>query len=167
MQRFHYIVRPALQLKYVVAVVVIISLTALALYFSFWSSLIHSAGLERLSAGDMRALERAYQTNFAWVVVILLCAFGLLSIYIFHRIAGPLYVFERAIKNLATGDLTTDISLRKHDELKEIAGELQGMIDNIRDAVIEDRKIIKEAAENSPAAVKEKLSSVTKWFKTE
>jgi len=167
MQRFHYIVRPALQFKYVVAVVAVVVLTSIALYFSFWSSLIHSAGLERLSAGDMMALERAYQVNFAWVVLILLAAFGLLSIIIFHRIVGPLYVFEQSLKNIASGDLTMDRSLRKHDELKEIAVALSSMIDNIRGAVVKDRKIIKEVMDNSPADTKEKLSSVTQRFKTE
>jgi methyl-accepting chemotaxis protein len=137
------------------------------MYFAFWSSLMHSEGLERLSAGDMMALERAYQLNFIWLVLILIAAFGILSIIIFHRLVGPIYVFEKAIKSLAEGDLTSNVSLRRNDELKETAAELQNMIENIRDNVLEDRKKIKEAMEKSPGEIKDKLSSVTQWFKTE
>ncbi len=167
MLRTNYIVSPKLQLKYLAAVISIIVLTSIAMYFVFWSSLVHSSGLDRLSAGDVTELEHAYQLNFVWVVLILLAAFGILSVFVFHRIVGPLFVFDRAIKNLSAGDLTSDVSLRKHDELKESATELQNMLDNIRDAVLEDRKNIKEIMEKSPDDVKEKLSSVTRWFKTE
>lgn len=165
--RVNYMVRASLQIKYLIVVAAIITLTAISMYFAFCSSLIHSAGLELMSAGDMTALERAYQTNFVWVVLILTAAFGLLSFFIFHRLVGPIFVFERAIRNLASGDLTTNVSLRKNDELKDTAVELQKMIDNIRDAVLEDRKKIKEIMEKSPADVKEQLSGLTRWFKTE
>ena len=167
MLRTNYIVSPKLQLKYLAAVIAIIILTAVSMYFVFWSSLIHSPGLDRLSAGDVTALEHYYQLNFVWVILILIAAFGLLSVFVFHRIVGPLFVFDRAVKNLSSGDLTSDVSLRKNDELKESAAELQNMIDNIRDAVLEDRRKIKEVMDKSPSDVKEKLSSVTRWFKTE
>ena len=165
--RKNYIVRPALQIKYLATVIAVIALTAAATYFAFWSSLVHSAGLEQLSAGDMRALERAYQINFIWVVLVLVAAFGIMSVLVFHRLVGPIYVLERAIKNIARGDLSQDVSLRKRDELKDTAGELQNMIENIRDAVLEDRRKIQEVSAKVPADVKHTLSTVTQWFKTE
>jgi len=163
--RKNYMIRPALQIKYLATVIGVIALTAAATYFAFWSSLVHSAGLEQLSAGDMTALERAYQINFIWVVIVLVAAFGIMSVLVFHRLVGPIYVMERAIKNLSRGDLSQDVSLRKNDELKDTAGELQNMIENIRDAVLEDRRKIQDISAKVPVDVKNSLSTVTKWFK--
>ena len=165
--RKHYIIRPMLQIKYLLTVVGVIAFTAMATYFAFWSSLMHSAGLEQLSAGDMMALERAYQINFIWVVLIIVASFGIMSVIVFHRLVGPIYVIQKALKHIAEGDLSQDISLRKKDELKDTAGELQNMIENIRDAVLDDRKKLQDISVNLPDDIKEKLSTVTKWFKTE
>jgi methyl-accepting chemotaxis protein len=165
MIRKNYIVRPVLQIKYLATVICVITLTAVATYFAFWSSLVRSAGLEQLSAGDMKAFERAYQINFIWVVVVLVAAFGIMSVLVFHRLVGPIFVMQRAMKNLANGDLSQDVSLRKNDELKDTAGELQNMIDHIRDAVLEDRKKIQDVSAKLPSDVKHTLSTVTQWFK--
>jgi methyl-accepting chemotaxis protein len=163
--RKHYIVRPALQIKYLATVVCVIALTAVATYFAFWSSLVRSAGLEQLSAGDMKAFEHAYQINFIWVVMVLVAAFGIMSVLVFHRLVGPIFVMQRAMRNLSRGDLSQDVSLRKNDELKDTAGELQNMIEHIRDAVIEDRKKIQEVSGKVPDDIKHTLSTVTQWFK--
>jgi methyl-accepting chemotaxis protein len=163
--RKNYIVRPVLQIKYFAAVISVTALTAVATYFAFWSSLVRSAGLEQLSSGDMKALEHAYQINFIWVVVVLVAAFGIMSVLVFHRLVGPIYVMQRAMKNLSNGDLSQDVTLRKNDELKDTAGELQNMIENIRDAVLEDRKKIYEVSSKVPDDVKHSLSTVTQWFK--
>lgn len=163
--RKHYMIRPMLQIKYLAAVLSAITLTAVATYFAFWSSLVHSAGLEQMSAGDMVALERAYQINFIWVVLILVASFGLMSVIVFHRLVGPIYVIQRALKKISEGDITQDVCLRKNDELKDTAVELQNMIENIRDAVLDDRKKLQDVSDKLPADVKEKLSTVTEWFK--
>jgi hypothetical protein len=45
-----------------------------------------------------------------------------------HRIAGPLYRFEKTFKDIRRGHRIEAVTLRKHDEFKEVAGELTKML---------------------------------------
>ena len=169
MLRKTFILKPRLQLKYLVLSLVVVCLTGLAVYYAFWSSLVSAPGLEQLSAGEWRALQRAYQNSFIWVVVILVFIVGLETIFLFHRLFGPLYVFEKVLKSLSTGDLTASVHSRKNDELKEMAAQIQGMIGNMSSAVEEDRRRIgdinRQIDEGKLSEAKENLSRLTCWYK--
>lgn len=169
MLRTKYIVKPRLQIKYLIVAMLVVFVTAVAVYYAFWSSLVRAPGLDQLSAGEIKALECAYQTSFVWVVAILVLAIGLESIFLFHRLAGPLFVFEHTCKAVAGGDLTTKVHYRRRDELKETAHIIQAMIDNIRAAVVDDRKKTAQAVElldkGDSAAARKALGSLGQWFK--
>jgi len=49
-------------------------------------------------------------------------------ILVSHRIAGPLYRFETTLKQLQAGDMTTNVNLRKKDQLGEVQAELNVLI---------------------------------------
>ena len=136
MTRKTFIVRPRLQFKYLALSLMVVCLTALAVYYVFWSSLVTSPGMEELNSGEVRALQYAYQTNFIWVVLIIVVAIGFISIFYFHRLIGPIYMIGKTVKTIGTGDLTVTVHSRKKDELKDISVHLQDMIDNIRRAVV-------------------------------
>lgn len=57
-----------------------------------------------------------------WIFVV---AGGLLvvivSIFLTHRVAGPLYRFERTLEEMKKGNFTSEIRLRSKDEAKELA----------------------------------------------
>ena len=89
--RKHFIVKPKIQMKYLFITVLAVIATGLAVYFALWSSLVNSAGLEQFTAGEWKALERAYQMSFLWVLVIIVIGFGLESLVIFHRVIGPVF----------------------------------------------------------------------------
>jgi methyl-accepting chemotaxis protein len=61
----------------------------------------------------------------AWIVAILevvaVVIIYRLSLIASHRIAGPVYVFERALKHMAEGDISADVRLRKKDNFHESA----------------------------------------------
>lgn len=48
----------------------------------------------------------------------------LAAMLITHRIAGPLYRFEKAFDNMVEGNLTDIVSLREHDEGKDLAEKI-------------------------------------------
>lgn len=166
--RTKYIIKP-IQIKYLIMTLIVVAVTSIAVYYAFWSSLIRSSGLEQLSAGDLSALEHAYQKSFIWVVFILLTAVGLESIFLFHRLLGPIFVFERTIKKLAQGDFTISVHSRKRDELKDMAEDINVLIDNLRKNVIDEREKIKKINENidngNLSAAKEEVALLTNWFK--
>ncbi|MHB9155043.1 MAG: HAMP domain-containing protein [Endomicrobiales bacterium] len=171
MLRKTYIVNPRLQFKYLVIALIVVCVTGIAMYYTFWSSLIRSAGLEQLSSGEWRALERGYQTSFLWVILLLAAAVALESIFLFHRIIGPIFVFNRALKKLSGGDLNAAVHFRRRDELKDMAATITALITNLRASVTTDRRKIEEIKrkldQGDLTGAKADLSGLTQWFKTE
>jgi methyl-accepting chemotaxis protein len=82
----------------------------------------------------------AFAETMGPAVLALIVGSALFSIYLTHRLAGPLYRFERHAANLAQGDLSLRIRLRQGDELQELARminetveRLDGTLADIRD----------------------------------
>jgi methyl-accepting chemotaxis protein len=55
-----------------------------------------------------------------------------LSIFISHRIAGPIYRIRTALAEIFAGDLTTKIRLRKGDDLQEVAEQVNQLKDQLQ-----------------------------------
>lgn len=167
--RTQFIVKPKIQLKYLMITVFTICVTGLAVYFALWSSIVNSAGLEQFTAGEWKALERAYQVSFVWVTLILVIGFGLESIILFHRLVGPVYKLESILRMISQGDLTIQFKLRKHDEIKDLGVGLQQVINTFRSHIADDRKKVEQAIafidQGNASEAKNTLSSVTQNFK--
>ena len=52
-----------------------------------------------------------------------------------HKIAGPLYRFEKSIDEMASGDLTSRFNLRADDQLEELAGKMNVLSEKLDEAV--------------------------------
>ncbi len=65
----------------------------------------------------------------AMIGLIIFSAF--LSIYLTHRLAGPLYRIEKSAKEMAEGNLALRIRLREKDELQELAETLNQVAQNL------------------------------------
>jgi len=59
------------------------------------------------------------------------------TLFISHKIAGPIYRFEKEMKNIALGNLSKKISLRKNDQIKEMAESLNLMAGSLHEKVVE------------------------------
>ncbi|MFQ5896322.1 MAG: HAMP domain-containing protein [Nitrospinota bacterium] len=67
------------------------------------------------------------------IQVILISAAAVLTIlYSSHKIAGPLFKLERCVERIGGGDLTTDIYLRRGDEVQGLAKSLREMVEAFR-----------------------------------
>ena len=87
---------------------------------------------------------------------------AILSIFVSHRIAGPVYRFERSAKVIAEGDLSLRIRLRKGDELQELADAFNQMTESLESIVFNDRKVLKRL-EKVLKTLKEKLETKRAW----
>ena len=77
----------------------------------------------------------------------LLIAFLLLaihSIFVSHRIAGPLIRFRNTFKAVAAGDLSVRVTIRKHDYLGSEADILNEMIAGLRTRITDIEKHYEE-----------------------
>ena len=62
------------------------------------------------------------------------------SIFITHKIAGPVYRFKQTLAEISGGNLDVSIKLRDKDDLKDLAeefnlviGDLRGFVSTLRD----------------------------------
>ncbi|MBM3252876.1 MAG: HAMP domain-containing protein [Candidatus Omnitrophica bacterium] len=60
-----------------------------------------------------------------------------LTLFISHRIAGPLYRFKREFSKIESGDLKGDFRIRKNDQLQDIALSIDNMVKRLKDVIVE------------------------------
>jgi len=58
--------------------------------------------------------------------------FGAVSIFITHKIAGPLYHLKKCISEITEGNLDVKVKLRKRDDLKDLAEQVNMLVDTFR-----------------------------------
>ncbi|MCL5023251.1 MAG: methyl-accepting chemotaxis protein [Nitrospirae bacterium] len=99
------------------------------------------------------------QTIRAYGVYILLLGVGVsvVSLFLSHRIAGPLYRFEKSAEEITKGNLSFRIRLRKKDEGKELAGRMNTMIETLSDRLADIGRHA-EAAQSGMAGLSESLA---------
>ncbi len=65
-------------------------------------------------------------------ILILFVLLSAHSVFVSHRIAGPLYRFRKVMKSVASGDLSIRFTLRKKDYLAKEASLVAEMIAALR-----------------------------------
>ncbi|TLY33029.1 MAG: methyl-accepting chemotaxis protein [Nitrospirae bacterium] len=111
-------------------------------------------------ASPLPLAERAIAANqflilaqTVWpALALMIPAAAVFSVYLTHRLGGPLYRFEQTARELIRGNLGLRIRLRKRDELHELAGLLNEVFDMLEQAFRDIR--------DSEAHVREVLSSI-------
>ena len=106
-------------------------------------------------------LPAVVYTNLITLLLITVATI-LVVLYVSHKIAGPLFRFEKDLSEIAQGDLTKVIRLRRKDEVKDMAETLNRMTASLRERLVEVQARLDEAAEQAEEdgasdAVKEKL----------
>jgi len=89
-------------------------------------------------------LRHTMQMLLPWLVLVnligLIVVF-LLAVFLTHRISGPVYHLISDLKMLGTGDLTVETKFRKHDRLKNVAGEFNAAVAGLRSVIVETKKM--------------------------
>ena len=115
---------------------------------------------------------------FLWpmllITLITAVGMGLAGMVVFillsHRIAGPLYRFEKDLGDIGYGDLTKRISLRKTDQLTEIKEALNSLINTFDErmtrikSALTELKALTDKGEPGNSA---KIQNVVKKLKDE
>ena len=94
-----------------------------------------------LTTGYINSVLRIERTGdfflvpFVLMTLIVVLGISLAGMIVFillsHRIAGPLYRFEKALEQLKDGDLTTLVHLRNTDQLLELQNSLNSFIETL------------------------------------
>jgi signal transduction histidine kinase len=74
--------------------------------------------------------------NTVWPTTgVVIFIFGIISIFLSHKIAGPIYRLKHAIAELIGGNFGTKIRLRKWDDLQELAEQVNVLSDDLHSYV--------------------------------
>lgn len=89
-------------------------------------------------------------------VVVVTILIGIASIFttlfVSHKIVGPLYRCKSVISTLGEGDFSSDFKIRRLDQLKDLASSLNDMIRQVREKI--------NLLKNNFAAVKKELEVI-------
>ncbi len=133
MIRTNYFIKKSFQFNFALKFMLLIILEA-ALIVSLFMY-ISGNTLTTGYANSMLTIEPTPDFFFWPILIIILIAaigIGLAGMVVFiilsHRIAGPLYRFEKDLGDISYGDLTKRISLRKTDQLTEVKEALNSLV---------------------------------------
>lgn len=65
-------------------------------------------------------------------ISIVIVLFGAVSIFITHKIAGPLYRLKKSLSQVTEGNLNVVVKLRKWDDLQDLAEHVNILIEELR-----------------------------------
>ncbi len=109
-------------------------------------------------------LDQANQNLMGKLLLLfLLIAWG--TIFVSHKIAGPLYHFETLLRQIAQGDLAIRCQLRKFDEAKSVAQALNQALEFLDSKISELKKMVREN-EKTPDRLFPSLKEELSKFKT-
>jgi methyl-accepting chemotaxis protein len=124
------------------------------LYFSVMQSTAVSIVDSRVvvrSTADL-ILPILIQTVIVVTIIVSLATIAV-TLFVSHKIAGPLYRFRKVMQELENGNFASEFQIRRPDQLQDLAGAFNSMIRKVRDE-------LKQLKENS-ISLKDKLESLT------
>lgn len=95
---------------------------------------------------DVSALISDFINSYWPRLIVLVCVnviiVFMVSVIYSHQTAGPAYKLEKSLKRITDGDLTFHVSLRKNDNLKEVASALNGLLDKFRNTLTQAKNLV-------------------------
>ncbi len=161
-QRKTIIVKKNLQYRYMF-IISFVSLVAFMLVFLDIIYNIHK--VVEAHPGMIPLLDEIF-SNIPFVIfklIIYILIVIIASAVISHKIAGPIYKFEKISQNIANGDMTQRVYLRKGDSLIELQNAFNQMIENIH-LVMKINEDLKNELKNRNIE-KEKIDEIDKKIK--
>ena len=73
--------------------------------------------------------------NFFYKIMIYLLFVVIISAFLSHKMAGPVYRFEQVCKAIAKGDFSQRVHLRKGDQFTELQDDFNAMMDKVEEEI--------------------------------
>jgi len=71
------------------------------------------------------------------------------TLFISHKIAGPMFRFEKELKDIGQGDLTKKVMLRRKDQTAELARCINDMTAGLREKIVDIRTGVEHTLESA------------------
>lgn len=140
--RRRYLINREVQLKYLLLTVAVLLLYTLFLLAAiFVPQILHFSAETSLAGKALEAgvILKLHQTFWPAALAVI-ALFGVGSIFLTHKIVGPLFSIDRTLREMAAGNLTVRAHIRRGDELQEFHHNFNVMADNLERLLIDLEK---------------------------
>ena len=181
-KRRKFIIDRHFQLKYILLVIFMLLLYTIFFVVTLFLPqllpfIFNSPVKEQVQAAEILLL---YHKNVWPAVFIVIPLFGFFSIFVTHKIAGPVYRLKQKLEQMTTWNLNTTLALRNGDDLQDLAdcvnvlsNELQATVADIQESFsiisnhineVEERIAANAIDESNGQEMIERLESCKKSF---
>ncbi len=151
-RRRNHFIKKGFQINFSIRFLALIVIEAILLGGLFWYMSLNT--LTTSYAGSQLRIENTSSFFFPSMMISNLIVVGVVGliglvglIYISHKIAGPLYRFEKSLKEIGRGDLFHRITTRKNDQLTDLADTLNDFTSGFDSKMIDMKFNIREIEE--------------------
>ena len=125
--RKKFMVERGFQIRFIAVIIIAMVLIALVTGLSIYTAVMQTL-VNQFHGESLAVIKYAITAKIFVRSLLLIFAIAVISVFISHRIAGPIYKFERIIEALAAGEKVQEITLRKHDEFYRLAQAINSLI---------------------------------------
>lgn len=141
-KRRHYFINKGFQsgfiLKFCLLILLGVVISTCLLFLFSRDSLTSSFNQSRLVIENtaVAILPAAIYTSLITLGLISIATIAV-TLFVSHKLAGPMYRFEEDLKEIGNGDLAKVVRLRKKDQFMALVESLNLMTGNLREKVLE------------------------------
>jgi signal transduction histidine kinase len=125
--RKQFMVKKGFQLRFMIVIILAMVLIAIVTGLSIYSAVMQTL-VNQFHGENLAMIQHAITYKLFIRSLLLIFAIAILSVFISHRVAGPVYKFEGIIGDLASGKKVEEFKLRKRDEFYELALAINNLI---------------------------------------
>ena len=129
--RKQYLIKKGFQLRFMIIIIAAMLLIALVTSWSIYSAVMQTL-INQFHGENLALIKHAITYRLFIRSLLLIFAIAVLSIFISHRMAGPVYKFENTLKALVRGEKVREIGLRKRDEFYDLATAINSLIKSMK-----------------------------------
>lgn len=169
-------IKRGFQMRFITWVIVLLILcgvcSAAVLYPFLSSEITNELNAGHRNVADIKGhLAIAIVIGNVLAIIVAALATTVVILYISHKIAGPLYRFEKICKEIGSGNLNVSAGLREKDQLEGLSEAFGEMLTQLRDrrsnqykrieTARKDLNVLQEAL-SDPSKSKELIKSIDK-----
>jgi HAMP domain-containing protein len=125
--RKKFMVERGFQIRFMAVIIIAMVLIALVTGMSMYTAVMQTL-VNQFHGESLAVIQHAITAKLFVRSLLLIFAIAIISVFISHRIAGPIYKFERILEAMAAGQKVREITLRKHDEFYRLAQAINELI---------------------------------------
>ncbi len=129
-RRKKYFVDRTLQMRFASVVIFFTFVTSVLTGGAIFLTTFLLMGEKLMAVYPQARIAQIFQSVYLWAFISFVAVMPFVvwgSIVFSHRVAGPLPKIYQALKHIGAGNFEIKLTLRKHDELKDLADNINAM----------------------------------------